>query len=245
MAERVITFVQYNDLELHPLLDARHEWFLSITEVAQAFDVDISTITAIKESKQSTLTEGRHYQYEEVLSGGIRASRILLWSKKGILRLAYYLKSDAALKFLDFTEDLHLHSDQGIDAQSQHMYDEVEESLLGRLKQLKDDKDMSLEELNKLIYTVDNLASKKAALHSEKSEPSTMESLFSGLMKMVQDPQKVQSGMGGFMQKSRQELLHTQEPQSSGPTPDPFETMKPIEKIKTDSEEKEKEKENS
>ena len=236
MAERVITFVQYNDLELHPLLDARHEWFLSITEVAQAFDVDISTITAIKESKQSSLKEGRHYQYEEVLSGGIRSSRILLWSKKGILRLAYYLKSDAALKFLDFTEDLHLHSDQSIDAQSQHMYDEVEESLLGRLKQLKDDKNMSLEELNKLIYTVDNLASKKAALHTEKSEPSPLEALFSGLMQMVQsDPKKMQTGLGGFMKKAMQERLNTEEPQGTQPTPDPFKTMTPLEKIKTDS----------
>ncbi len=239
MAERVITLVQYNNLELHPLLDIRHEWFLSVTEVAQAFDVDINTIIQVKDSNQSTLVENRHYQYEEVLSGGLKSSKILLWSKKGILRLAYYLKNDAALKFLDFAEDLHLRSNQKIDSQSQHMYDEVEENLLVRLKELKNDKNMSLEELNKLINTVDNLASKKAALHSEKSEPSTMESLFSGLMKMVQDPQKVQSGMGGFMQKAMQERLHTQEPQSSGPTPDPFETMKPIEKIKTDSEEKE------
>ena len=239
MAERVVTFIQYNDLELHPLLDARHEWLLSINEVSKAFNVDVNTILQIKESNQSTLIEGRHYQYEEIRSGGIKSSKVLLWSKKGILRLAYYLKNDDALKFLDFAEDLNLHSDQSVDAQSLHMYDEMEESLLVRLKQLKDDKNMSLEELNKLIYTVDNLASKKAALHSEKSEPSTFETLFSGVMQMLQsDPQKVQSGMGNFVKKAMQERIRPESTETNQPAKDPFETMAPLEKIKTSSKEK-------
>ncbi len=232
MAERIATFIQYNNLELHPLLDTKHEWFLSVSEVAQAFKVDINTILEIAASKESALIKGRHYQSEEILSAGIRSSEVLLWSKKGILRLAYYLKSDAALEFLDFAEDLDLHSGQGVDTHSLHMYDEVEENLLTRLKQLKEDKNMSLEELNKLIYTVDNLATKKAALNTEKQESAPLDSILSGVMQMLQiDPKNMQSGMGGFLKKAMQERAAPVNPQPVQPTKDPFESMKPLKKF--------------
>jgi len=232
MAERIVNFIQYNDLELHPLLDEKHEWFLTLNEVAKAFEVDTQQILELKTAHEDALTQGRHYQMESVISGGKKSSELMLWSKKGIIRLAYYLRNDAGLRFLDFAEDLNLQSTQTGDTQSASMYDEVEANLLTRLKQLRENENMSLEELNRLIFTVDNLATKKAALRQQKQETSPLEGILSGVMKMLQvDPGTAQSGMGSFIQKVTQERTHEPAVPSVPADYDPFESMKPLNKI--------------
>lgn len=213
MSERYVTFVEYNDLELHPVADSKHGWLLSVNETCEAFNIDRASIEALRQSHTETLSEGRHYLYTTISSGGVNTSKIMFWTKKGIIRLAYYLKTDAALAFLDFAEDLNFTSAKEEETQIAHFYDEVEDTLLQKLELLKADSGSSLEELNKLIYTINNLAEKKAALkEGPKKETSPLEGILSVVSKMVNiDKNGIQNSTGSFIEKAVKSKLESDE----------------------------------
>jgi len=213
MLERYVTLVEYNGLELHPVADKKHNWLLSVHETCEAFGIDRASIDALRQSHAETLSEGRHFLYTTISSGGVSTSKIMFWTKKGIIRLAYYLKTDAALAFLDFAEDLKFTFDKEEDPQIAHFYDEVEETLLQKLELLKGDSASSLEELNKLIYTVNNLAEKKAALkEGGKKETSPLEGILSAVSKMVNiDKNGMQNSTGSFIEKAVKSQLESDE----------------------------------
>ncbi len=204
MSERPIALIQYKELELHPVIDNKHDWLLSQNETCEAFSIDNAAIERLMEAHTETLSENRHYLTSTLVSGGSTTSPIMFWTKKGIIRLAYYLKSDDALAFLDFAEDLDLTSDQSDDRQISHFYDEVEETLLQKLEGLKGDNGSSLEDLNKLIYTINNLAEKKAALKDgPKKEASALDTILSTVSKMMNvDPNALQESSNSFMSKA-------------------------------------------
>ena len=137
----------------------------------------------------------------------------MFWTKKGIIRLAYYLKTDSALTFLDFAEDLHFTTDNEGNRQIAHFYDEVEDTLLQKLELLKNDSGSSLEELNKLIYTVNNLAEKKAALkEGPRKETSALDGILSAVSKMVNiDKTAIQNGTESFMEKAIKSNMESDE----------------------------------
>ena len=213
MSERYVTLVEYNKLELHPVADTEHNWLLSLNETCEAFGIDKKAIEALQHSHIDTLTEGRHFLYTTITSGGVTTSKIMFWTKKGIIRLAYYLKTDSALTFLDFAEDLHFTTDNEGNRQIAHFYDEVEDTLLQKLELLKNDSGSSLEELNKLIYTVNNLAEKKAALkEGPKKETSALDGILSAVSKMVNiDKTAIQNGTESFMEKAIKSNMESDE----------------------------------
>ena len=61
MTKHFLTLLEYDILELHPLI-IYNNWFLSYKEVALAFNVSVPEIINLLE----TLTEGKHYSYEAI-----------------------------------------------------------------------------------------------------------------------------------------------------------------------------------
>jgi len=180
MPQHPLTLIEYKTLELHPLIK-HNNWFLSNKEVALALN---TTIAKIVESLEG-LHEGNHYSYESVeYEKGKSTSSILFFSKTGIIRLAYHLKSDDALEFVEFIEDINL---QERAQDSKHaFYNEVEVLLEDRLKKLKNDPNATLEEINHFIITLDNMIKKRDGTESVKSAPSSVTDIIETVVNLAQ-----------------------------------------------------------
>jgi len=149
------SLLEYKNYELHPLIH-NDTWSLSHKEVSLALDATIDKIIVFLDK----LSEYKHYSYEEVeYAPEKRTSSILFFTKSGLVRLAYFLKTDEALEFLEFIEDLNL--SQAKDTSGHKFYKEIENVLNDRLIKLKNDPDASLEEINHFIITLDNMIKKR------------------------------------------------------------------------------------
>jgi len=160
--KHTLSLIEYGIHELHPLV-INNTWYLSTKEVALAFNTTISEIV----ESIDMLSESKHYSYESVeYEKGKTTSTILFFSKVGMIRLAYHLKTDDALKFLEFVEEINVQN-QGED-RAHNFYGEVEDLLKDRLKKLKENEDATLEEINHFILTLDNLIKKRDSVKTEE-----------------------------------------------------------------------------
>lgn len=156
MAQHFLTLIEYSTVELHPLI-IQNNWFLSSKEVAKAFNVPLSEIIELLK----TLTEDKHYSYQAIqYANNKTTSSILFFSKAGIIRLAYSLRSDSALEFLEFIEDINLQENEE-EKNTHNLYNEIEELLKERLDKIKKNPNTTLEEINHFILTLDNLVQKQ------------------------------------------------------------------------------------
>lgn len=168
MVQHFLTLIEYSTIELHPLI-IQNNWFLSSKEVALALNIPLSKVIEILDN----LIEDKHYSYKSInYTKDKSTSSILFFSKSGIIRLAYSLKSDDALKFLEFIEDINLNE---VDNKSiaHNFYDEIEGLLKDRLQMIKKDPNTSLEEINHFILTLDNLVKKQNNTTFEKKSDSS------------------------------------------------------------------------
>jgi len=156
------SLLQYNSLELHPLV-IDDTWFLSHKEVALAFNTTIDKVIPALD----VLIEDKHYAYHSIeYQKGKNTSSILFFSKTGMVRLAYFLKTDDALSFLEMIEGVNL--SQSYKETSHRFYKEIEDVLHERLTRLKNNPDSSLEEINHFILTLDNLVKKETLMQAHK-----------------------------------------------------------------------------
>jgi len=156
MPQHFMTLLEYESVELHPLITS-NGWLLSSKELSLALDVPLSVIIDLHQN----LTEGKHYSYESLqYSKDSYTSSILFFTKAGIIRIAYSLKSEKALDFLEFVENVTLKLDD-IPNTTHKFYKEIEDVLQEKLNRIKNEKETSLEEINKFILTLDNLVKKQ------------------------------------------------------------------------------------
>jgi hypothetical protein len=188
--QHFLTLIEYGTIELHPLI-IKNSWFLSSKEVALALNIPLSTIVESLE----TLTENKHYSYEAIgYANNKTTSSILFFSKAGIMRLAYSLKSDDALKFLEFIEDINLQENSN--EITHNFYNEIEELLKDRLDKIKKDPNTSLEEINHFILTLDNLVKKRKDTTTQKESNSSsisdiLQTVVTLAQSYTQQPKKV------------------------------------------------------
>ncbi len=177
MPKHPLTLIEYNSLELHPLV-IDDTWFLSHKEVALAFNTTIDKLI----EGLDVLTEDKHYGYHSVeYQEGKSTSSILFFSKTGMVRLAYFLKTDDALSFLEMIEEINISQSQ--EESTHRFYNEIEDLLKDRLLKLKENPDASLEEINHFILTLDNLVKKR---DGQASAPrSTMPNNISDILETV------------------------------------------------------------
>jgi hypothetical protein len=97
--------VHFEGLTLHPVPHDTHDWLMFTAEVAAAFGVDPAQIRQAKTrmSAGGELVEGKHWVggVDEVYPPtGTR------WTKRGVIRLGFNLRSPQAKLFRDYAEDL-------------------------------------------------------------------------------------------------------------------------------------------
>jgi prophage antirepressor-like protein len=98
------TFEEKN-IELEILNDQKHEFLLSTQEVAKGFGKSESGIRETKRTHLDELIENKHFLFLEVETKGGKQKK-LFWTKRGVIRLGFFIKSERAKKFRDWAEDL-------------------------------------------------------------------------------------------------------------------------------------------
>ena len=100
--------VKYEDLELDVIQSNEHEWLLSTELVAKGYGVSEVAIRSHKTRRPDELCEGKHF-----VTGGVancnadnvkEGEQKIYWTKRGVIRLGFFIRSAAAAKFRDFAE---------------------------------------------------------------------------------------------------------------------------------------------
>lgn len=100
--------VKYEDLELDVIQSNEHEWLLSTELVAKGYGVTEQNIRTHKMKRPNELKENKHYvRVSNTDADSVKeGEQKIYWTKRGVIRLGFFIRSAAAAKFRDFAEDL-------------------------------------------------------------------------------------------------------------------------------------------
>ena len=99
-----MSLVVFQETKLNLIEDLNHEFLLSNKDIAIGYGCSIQTIRSHLKNHSEELKEGKHWIKKDVLTKGGTQS-ITHWTKKGIVRLGFFIKSERAKKFRDWAED--------------------------------------------------------------------------------------------------------------------------------------------
>jgi len=102
--ERIMQLITFNDVELHLQEHSQYEFLLSNKEVALGYGITENAIIKHLKRRSDELIEGKHWLRLEVQTKGGK-QKVIHWTKKGIVRLGFFIKSENAKKFRDWAED--------------------------------------------------------------------------------------------------------------------------------------------
>lgn len=155
VAENLIVMVEPNK---------EHEFLMKTAEVAKGYGINANTLRGHKHEHQDELIEGKHYITSVGKTNAFGNQSIAtLWTKRGIVRLGFFIKSERAKLFRDWAEDLVIFvSDQAEKAQQLSIWPEPEKRKHNRLTQERlvdlladvskiEDKELRLSIVDKLI----------------------------------------------------------------------------------------------
>lgn len=104
-------------VEVTPSAD--HEFVMTTAEVAKGYGVSPNTLRSCKREHQDELVEGKHYFTSVGISnagcksvsytgcnGMLPPVKRVFWTKRGIVRLGFFIRSERARMFRDWAEDL-------------------------------------------------------------------------------------------------------------------------------------------
>lgn len=109
--EKVLEHVSDN-LSVEIMPDDKFEFLMTTNEVAKGFGVSGNTVRRHKMESANELIEGKHFvtsvqkMNTGCKSGGYLQNKQILWTKRGIVRLGFFIKSERARMFRDWAEDL-------------------------------------------------------------------------------------------------------------------------------------------
>ena len=93
------------------LPNADHEFLMTTKEVAKGYDTSIYVVNMSRLRHEEELIEGKHFVtgvtkcYSELKSLNVPHNAVL-WTKRGIVRLGFFIKSQRARMFRDWAEEL-------------------------------------------------------------------------------------------------------------------------------------------
>ena len=94
------------------LPNSNHEFLMTTKEVASGYGVSQYAILKNKLSLATELTEGKHFVTAITIGNSQLPSKLrcahnaILWTKRGIIRLGFTMRSDRAKLFRDWAEEL-------------------------------------------------------------------------------------------------------------------------------------------
>lgn len=112
--------------------DPFHEYVLTTDQVAQGYGINPTTLRRHKTNHADELLEGKHWftcvQNMNARVGEGYAKEQTLWTKRGVIRLGFFIRSERAKRFRDAAEDLILRTSQPASASpagtgSKHLFE--------------------------------------------------------------------------------------------------------------------------
>ena len=99
-----MSLVIFEDTELDLIEDSNNDFLISSKDVAKGYSCSNASIRNHLKNHNEELKEGKHWVKKDVLTNGGMQS-ITHWTKKGVVRLGFFIKSERAKKFRDWAED--------------------------------------------------------------------------------------------------------------------------------------------
>ena len=173
--KRIKQFTVAENLVVKVEPNREHEFLMTTEDVANGYGVSGGTVRKHRLEHNEELIEGKHFILVEntEMNGATKSNadrksanyKKILWTKRGIVRLGFFIKSERAKLFRDRAEDLMIFvSEQADKAQQLSIWPEPEKRKHNRLTQERlvdlladvakiDDKELRLSIVNKLINT--------------------------------------------------------------------------------------------
>jgi hypothetical protein len=131
-------------------------WLISIEQLSQLFKIEQKNLLNIIQNKNNNFLENKHFVLNKNFNClGQKNSEVFLVSKKGILKLAYFLDSDEVIEIIDELEDIDLTQECfQIFEQKNQFFIEIESILKNKLEILKNNESVSLSQINEFIETI-------------------------------------------------------------------------------------------
>ena len=110
--------VQINDnLSVAIFPNYEHEFLLATKEVAKGYNVTPYNIRQHKKCHKGELIEGKHFINGVSITHDTKkgSSKGTMWTKRGIVRLGFFIRSDRSKMFRDWAEDLIIKVDKQTD----------------------------------------------------------------------------------------------------------------------------------
>lgn len=95
--------ITFEDLQIEVIPDKDHVWTIDTCLVALGYGTSESNIRRHKISKPEEFKEGKHFITVSNAHGGEPKT---IWTKRGVIRLGFFIKTKRAKRFRDFAEDL-------------------------------------------------------------------------------------------------------------------------------------------
>lgn len=113
--------VKFNEIEFSLIKNQEHEFLLANKDVAKGYGVSIDTIRSHLSKNRDEFVEGKHFTVDK----SYKNTRKIFWTKKGIVRLGFFIKSEDAKKFRDWAED-YIVSENSSNSDLQKILDKLE-----------------------------------------------------------------------------------------------------------------------
>jgi len=195
-----ILLALYKDLEIHPIVDSRHGWLLTSNELALALNTQIADLLNVKAEYEDQFVENIHYIFSQVrICNYSSKTELFLWSKKGVLRLLYRLKTKEAMEFLDFIEDIQVDCHNNVDDQTSKMFIKIEKIIEEKIENIQKNPNFNASDLNEVLSVMDQLIYKKKKAFGEKENSGAL----GGIAKLFNiDQDGISDMLSGFIKES-------------------------------------------
>jgi hypothetical protein len=106
--EQALSLTVTEGLTVTILPDLNHEFIISTKEAAHGYGTTDYAIRQTKLRHSTELIEGKHYLSGVTIRHGASAgaSKSTMWTKRGIVRLGFFIQSERAKLFRDWAEEL-------------------------------------------------------------------------------------------------------------------------------------------
>lgn len=138
--------VTFKDIKLNVVGHSDHIFLLSSKDVALGYGVSEHTIRSHRKDQSDELIEGKHF----IIDRSYKNTPKTYWTKRGIVRLGFFIKSQQAKAFRDWAEDYVVEEKKTDTRQLERENVELKRALNRLLKQPTP----TCEELLKLHYPV-------------------------------------------------------------------------------------------
>ena len=119
-----MSIVIFEDTKLDLIEDLNNDFLISSKDVAKGYGCSNASIRNHLKNHHQELKEGKHWVKKDVVTNGGMQS-ITHWTKKGVVRLGFFIKSERAEKFRDWAED-YIINDKSSNSDLQKILDTLE-----------------------------------------------------------------------------------------------------------------------